>query len=109
MAFSSNWSPGRVRVPAIVPAGSSITELARRAPDRRPGRTDARTLTTRRSRSRYLDRNRRAVKVRASVRPGRLSGALRANSVIELPAGTIAGTRTRPGDQFELNAISDPC
>jgi hypothetical protein len=54
----------------------------------------------------YLDRNRRVVKVRHAVRPGRISGALRAHSVIELPHGTAAATRTQPGDLLEIESLS---
>jgi uncharacterized membrane protein (UPF0127 family) len=59
----------------------------------------------------YLDRKHRVVKVRESVRPGRISGAFRAHSVIELPTGSIAASQTHPGDllQFDdtLSAPSD--
>jgi len=50
----------------------------------------------------YLDRGRRVVKVRHAVRPGRISGALRAHSVIELPPGVITASQTRPGDTLQL-------
>jgi uncharacterized protein len=50
----------------------------------------------------YLDRKKRVRKIRASVVPWRLSMCLLAHSVLELPAGTIARTQTKPGDQFEL-------
>jgi uncharacterized protein len=53
----------------------------------------------------YLDRNRRVVKVRGHVRPGRVSGALRAHSVIELPSGAIAASLTRRGDILELESL----
>jgi uncharacterized protein len=53
----------------------------------------------------YLDRNRRVVKIRHAVRPGRISGALRAHSVIELPPGTLATTQTLPGDILELEPL----
>jgi uncharacterized protein len=53
----------------------------------------------------YLDRNRRVVKVRGHVRPGRISGALRAHSVIELPTGAIAASQTRRGDILELESL----
>lgn len=54
----------------------------------------------------YLDRNQRVVKVRSAVRPGRISAALRAHSVIELPAETAAATRTQRGDQLQLDRLS---
>jgi uncharacterized protein len=53
----------------------------------------------------YLDRNRRVVKVRGHVRPGRISGALRAHSVIELRSGAIAASQTRRGDILELESL----
>ena len=54
----------------------------------------------------YLDKAQRVVKVRHAVRPGRISGALRAHSVIELPAGTLAATQTQRGDQFCLERLT---
>jgi uncharacterized membrane protein (UPF0127 family) len=54
----------------------------------------------------YLDRHHRVVKVREFVRPGRISGALRAHSVIELPTGAIAATQTRPGDQLQMEPLA---
>jgi hypothetical protein len=50
----------------------------------------------------YLDRKRRVRKIRASVVPWRISMCLLAHSVLELPAGTIDRTQTRPGDQLEF-------
>ncbi|MBY0507966.1 MAG: DUF192 domain-containing protein [Bryobacteraceae bacterium] len=50
----------------------------------------------------YLDREKRVVKVRENVKPWRISAALRAKSVLELPVGTIAESRTSPGDQLEF-------
>jgi uncharacterized membrane protein (UPF0127 family) len=52
----------------------------------------------------YLDRNRRVVKVRGHVRPGRISGTLRAHSVIELPSGAIAASETERGDILEFES-----
>jgi len=54
----------------------------------------------------YLDKAHKVVKVRHGVRPGRISGALRAHSVIELPAGTLAATQTQRGDQFRLERFT---
>jgi hypothetical protein len=45
------------------------------------------------------------VKVRSDVGPWRLSGCLRAHSVLELPAGTVRDTKTMPGDRL---ALDDP-
>jgi uncharacterized protein len=50
----------------------------------------------------YLDRKRRVRKVSGNVRPWRISVCLTAHSILELPAGTIAGTSTRPGDMLEI-------
>ncbi len=47
----------------------------------------------------YLDRDGRVVKAVPALRPFRWSwGGRRAHSVLELPAGTIAASGTRPGD-----------
>lgn len=53
----------------------------------------------------YLDKSHRVVKVRHAVRPGRISAALRAHSIIELPAGAAARTQTQRGDQFVLERL----
>jgi uncharacterized membrane protein (UPF0127 family) len=50
----------------------------------------------------YLDRRHRVVKALSNVRPWRLSGCLRAHSVVELPAGTVLHTGTKPGDALTL-------
>ncbi|MGA9782238.1 MAG: DUF192 domain-containing protein, partial [Terracidiphilus sp.] len=50
----------------------------------------------------YLDRSRRVVKVRHSVGPARISGSLRAHSILELRPGTVAATGTEPGDQIQF-------
>ena len=46
----------------------------------------------------YLDRKHRVTKTRSNVGPWRLSACLRANSVIELAAGAVGESGTRPGD-----------
>jgi uncharacterized membrane protein (UPF0127 family) len=51
----------------------------------------------------FLDRTNRILKIRSDVGPWRLSGCLRAHSVLELPAGTIRDTKTMPGDTLELD------
>ncbi len=56
----------------------------------------------------FLDRQRRVVKLRGNLRPGRISGALRAHSVIELPVGTIEATKTLPGDQLVFRTLHTP-
>ena len=50
----------------------------------------------------YLNRRHQVVKIRTDVRPWRLSGSLRAHSVLELPAGTIRKSQTMPGDLLSL-------
>jgi uncharacterized protein len=51
-----------------------------------------------------LDREHRVLSAYAVLRPFRLT-AIRwnASSALELPAGTIAATNTRPGDILEFN------
>ena len=50
----------------------------------------------------YLDRKRKVLKVRERMVPWRISGCLRAHSVLELPAGMAGKTGTLPGDQLEF-------
>jgi uncharacterized membrane protein (UPF0127 family) len=50
----------------------------------------------------YLDRKRRIRKLVSSVPPWRLSGCIRAHSVMELPSGTIRATQTQLGDALEF-------
>ncbi len=50
----------------------------------------------------YIDSKKRVKKVRSSVGPGRISICLTAKSVLELPAGTIERTQTRPGDSLVI-------
>ncbi|MGA3010170.1 MAG: DUF192 domain-containing protein [Terracidiphilus sp.] len=54
----------------------------------------------------YLDSKNQIRKVVSEVRPWRLSGCLRAHSVLELPSGTIRETQTQPGDILEFSAAS---
>ncbi len=53
----------------------------------------------------YLDRQKRVVKVRSNVRPSRISGSLRAHSVIELAVGVIQASATKKGDQIEIEDV----
>jgi len=49
----------------------------------------------------YLDPARRVIKSVPHLKPFRVSGALRGRcSVVELPSGAIAASRTAPGDQL---------
>ena len=50
----------------------------------------------------YLDRKKRVRKIRKIVGPWRLSACLTAHSVLELPVGTIAESRTERGDMVEI-------
>ncbi len=52
----------------------------------------------------YLDRKKQIRKLVCAVPPWRLSGCLRAHSVLELPSGTIRQTQTHPGDTLEFSA-----
>ncbi len=54
----------------------------------------------------FLDRHLRVVRCRPSLRPWRMAACLRANSVIELPAGTIESTGTLAGDQIILEPVA---
>jgi uncharacterized protein len=53
----------------------------------------------------YLDRKQRVRKVRHGMAPWSLSMCLLADSVLELPAGTAAQTKTQPGDQLDFKVI----
>ncbi|MGD0498900.1 MAG: DUF192 domain-containing protein [Bryobacteraceae bacterium] len=53
----------------------------------------------------YLDKRRRVRKVRPAVLPWRLSACLGAHSVLELPAGVIAGTGTLTGDEISIEEL----
>jgi uncharacterized protein len=50
----------------------------------------------------YLDRKMKVRKLKAAMAPGRMSLCLVAHSVLELPAGTIAETRTEEGDVLKV-------
>jgi hypothetical protein len=53
----------------------------------------------------YLDRRHTVRKVRSSVPPWRLSGCLRANSVLELAAGTLKETPVSVGDTLAFSPV----
>jgi hypothetical protein len=46
----------------------------------------------------FVRRDGRVIKVRSTVRPGRLTASLRAFAVVELPAGSLARSNTMRGD-----------
>lgn len=51
----------------------------------------------------YLDREGQVLRVTSGMHPNRIGPLVwRANSVVELPAGTIEGTGTRVGDWVEI-------
>mgnify|MGYP001091472575 CR=1 FL=1 len=50
----------------------------------------------------FLSRTRKVLKIKERVPPGRIAICLRAHSVLELPAGTVAATGTAVGDQLEF-------
>ncbi len=53
----------------------------------------------------YLDKNKKVKKVRHAVPAWRMSACLSAHSVLELPAGTAAKTKTEAGDIFEIERV----
>ena len=50
----------------------------------------------------YLSKKRQILKLRENMPARRMSLCLRAHSVLELPAGTVAATGTVRGDQLEF-------
>jgi len=48
----------------------------------------------------FLDRRKRVLKIRPNMGPRRIALCLLGHSVLELPAGTLAATRTEKGDQL---------
>ncbi|MDQ6677157.1 MAG: DUF192 domain-containing protein [Acidobacteriota bacterium] len=48
----------------------------------------------------HLDKQKRVRKICSAMKPWRISICLTAKSVLELPAGTAARTRTQKGDQL---------
>jgi uncharacterized membrane protein (UPF0127 family) len=56
----------------------------------------------------YLDRGLKVVGVRSDVRPWRFTPVLtQATSVLELPCGTAAETKTSVGDTIEITLSKD--
>jgi uncharacterized membrane protein (UPF0127 family) len=53
----------------------------------------------------FLNRQRKVLKVRENVGPRKIAVCLRAHSVLELPAGTVAATGTAPGDVLEFVSL----
>ncbi|MGD0132445.1 MAG: DUF192 domain-containing protein [Bryobacteraceae bacterium] len=50
----------------------------------------------------FLDKKRKVVKIRAAMPRWRMAACLWAHSVLELPSGTAAATKTTRGDQLEF-------
>ena len=50
----------------------------------------------------FLDKQRKVVKIRPAMPRWRMAACLWAHSVLELPSGTAAATRTARGDQLVL-------
>ncbi len=50
----------------------------------------------------FLDKKRKVLKIRPDMRKGKMAACLRAHSVLELPSGMAAATRTAPGDELEF-------
>jgi hypothetical protein len=53
----------------------------------------------------YLDRSKKVRKIRHQMKPWKMSFCLPAHSVLELPAGTAARTKTEPGDQLVFEDV----
>jgi uncharacterized membrane protein (UPF0127 family) len=53
----------------------------------------------------YMDRLHQIKKIRSNVRPWRLSACLSAHSVLELAAGTIRESQSRPGDKLKFSPV----
>ena len=51
----------------------------------------------------FLSRRRKVLKIRTNMVPCRISGCLRAHSVLELPAGTADKTQTKAGDMLDFD------
>jgi uncharacterized protein len=52
----------------------------------------------------FVSKDGLVLKVRQAVPPRRIAVALRAFAVVELPAGAIERSGTRPGDQLQISA-----
>jgi len=50
----------------------------------------------------FLSKKRKILKIRKNMKRSRIALCLRANSVLELPAGTVDQTGTMAGDQLEF-------
>lgn len=55
----------------------------------------------------YLDKKRKVLKIRPGMLKWRMSACLFAHSVLELPSGMAAATKTIAGDQLEFEPYED--
>jgi uncharacterized protein len=55
----------------------------------------------------FLSKKKQVLKTRPDMVKSRIAFSLRAYSVLELPAGTLAQTRTAAGDQLEFEKYDD--
>jgi len=53
----------------------------------------------------FLDKQKRVIRCRPALRPWRIAVCVRANSVLELPEGTIEAAQTKEGDQLLVEKI----
>ena len=53
----------------------------------------------------FVSKDGRVLKVKREVKPRRIAAAWRAFAVVELPAGAIERSDTRPGDRLRLDAL----
>jgi len=56
----------------------------------------------------WLDGELRVVQVVEGIAPWRVAFCRPASSVLELPTGTVAASRTEPGDQLALGSLQHP-
>jgi uncharacterized membrane protein (UPF0127 family) len=55
----------------------------------------------------YIDRKKKVKKVRNAVPAWRLSACFTAHSILELPAGVVEKTGTRPGDELVIETLAE--
>jgi uncharacterized membrane protein (UPF0127 family) len=55
----------------------------------------------------FLSKDGRVLKVRPHLKRGRIAAAWRAFAVVELPAGVIERSDTRPGDRLQISAAEN--
>jgi uncharacterized membrane protein (UPF0127 family) len=55
----------------------------------------------------FLDRGLRVTSIKTNLRPFRIACSLRAHSVLELPVGAVARSRTKVGHRFQCSPEED--